>query len=214
MYREEARKFINCEAYEIINKVQESKFLCQHKVFVDYYKVPDKIHIGFHGTTKEAEEFIIYDSLLAPYQSEYKMKTGNVHGKGVYIGTNMRKGLQYARGVLFIVAYTKGLPDPRTVGNCQELEGDHNDVGDIMVLRAASQVLPLFVLYPDKPMNNIPIYEGRLYLDSLIDKACEITNENRDIISILIKKYSLTNEDHNEIMTKVIEEIQEYDYNM
>lgn len=133
--------------------IQEFLFTENIASFRSIYKNPEtyEIDFGFHGTADSNLESIIHKGFLAPYDSTYNKKNGNVYGKGVYVTKTPSIAAQYARnkGTVIMAAFIYGESEISQNKSYidQELEFNSLIVNEFaVVLQGSTQVLPLFAI--------------------------------------------------------------------
>lgn len=148
-----------------------------------------EIEIGYHGTTKEVLDSIVNFGMLDPTSAQYKVRNGNVHGKGVYVSPSLQFAQGYNRGCVLVLLFIRGNAcQGKGYSSKDELDSDHySPCRDIVVLRSTTQVLPIFAA-SEIGKSDIPIEDlfSEIKFDEEVLKVATEINEIDMDVNVLV----------------------------
>lgn len=210
-------KGVYSDIYALSAPITEFNF----KNFHDCYPDLD-IEIGFHGTCKEVLDSICNFGMLDPSNMNYKVRNGNVYGKGIYVSPVLSYAQGYDKGYLLVVLFVRGRIEYKAKSN-EALDGDyHHPCKQIMVLRSTTQVLPIFAAANRGracPHGLDDLYGKITHNQEVMDVAKELnevdTNVNVLVIyNLLIRELGINSNStiSDEIKNKIVNLLTEMDY--
>ena len=154
-------------------------------MFHEYCMSENKaIDMAFHGTGGEVADSVQLYGMFDPTFAGYNVKNGNVWGKGVYVSPNINFAKGYARnnGIIIAGLIIKGVTEKeKFVTGHNDLNSDSQVIGDIIVLRSTSQMLPLFVV-PGTCVNTANI-NNTVYDQSYVDELLTVEPANVEMVN-------------------------------